>query len=525
MATFMRRPSTPSVAPGPAAFGGAKVHVVVDGPLAGAASPAGAGGDIAVLPVSAHAAKSSMSPESTMSPGSSRRGSADPSFKPRVAILGTGRMGVALATRLHQAGYEVVFGSRSGRQQNLNFTCSDDAVLAKLNSAATRLPLEAAAQAGDVVLLAVPFAAMRETLARCGGALAGRVVVDCCNAAELHGRRRPPGAPSCAEQVAAMLPKDAYLAKAFNTLSAYEIEALETLGTQAPEVAIAGDHGHAEQAVSEMAKAMGYSPVHFGSLRAAPRQEALPFAFFSKWGRALLFTGIAALWPILYSIVRYHHYDRIPAHHAPLFIGNKAVAWIACQNLALVYLPGLVAWAMRPPLPSPLVAWLEIRKQIGLLGLALAGLHAVLSLALISPAVYSKFFEVDVSAVLPKFNIDGEASVLLGACALLLFVLVGVTSLPSVARTMSWKEWHFVQSWLGYFCVFLTCGHVLATGARSWPKTSTWPGGLPPISIMSTVPLMALLVMKALWSIPFVERAMIRRKWQVKPGPVTPVWK
>ena len=53
----------------------------------------------------------------------------------------------------------------------------------------------------------------------------------------------------------------------------------------------------------------------------------------------------------------------------------------------------------------------------------------------------------------------GEGSILLGIIALTAFTILGIVSLPSVAARMSWKEWSFIQSVIGYFGLACTGIH------------------------------------------------------------------
>jgi 8-hydroxy-5-deazaflavin:NADPH oxidoreductase len=86
-----------------------------------------------------------------------------------LGIVGAGSLGTALGERLGQAGHAIMFGGG---------TSAKDA--AARQSAQVGSNADAAAF-GDVVILAVPFAAIDAALAD-AGALAGRVVWSCVNA-------------------------------------------------------------------------------------------------------------------------------------------------------------------------------------------------------------------------------------------------------------------------------------------------------------------------------------------------------
>ena len=44
----------------------------------------------------------------------------------------------------------------------------------------------------------------------------------------------------------------------------------------------------------------------------------------------------------------------------------------------------------------------------------------------------------------------GEGSIVLGIIAFSVYLILGVCSLPSVASKLSWREWNFIQSVIGY---------------------------------------------------------------------------
>lgn len=91
---------------------------------------------------------------------------------PRVAIIGgTGRLGGALAQRLHAAGVEVLLGSR-------------DAAKARASAESRGLSVQAgrrnreAADAADVIIVTVPYEAHREILREIADGTAGKIVVE-----------------------------------------------------------------------------------------------------------------------------------------------------------------------------------------------------------------------------------------------------------------------------------------------------------------------------------------------------------
>lgn len=110
--------------------------------------------------------------------------------------------------------------------------------------------------AGQIVVLALPFAAAKEVVSRYGDVLTGKVVVDISNPADyetLDSLVVAPGS-SAAEEIAALTRAD--VVKAFNTTFSGTLVAGEASG-QPLDVFIAGDSAEATAAVSEFVPAAG----------------------------------------------------------------------------------------------------------------------------------------------------------------------------------------------------------------------------------------------------------------------------
>ena len=93
------------------------------------------------------------------------------SAKPVIAILGgTGDLGSGLAKRWLAAGYSIVIGSRSAEKAR--------AFATELGNGARGEDNVSAARAGDIVVLAVPFANHEATLLEVKDSVQGKIVVD-----------------------------------------------------------------------------------------------------------------------------------------------------------------------------------------------------------------------------------------------------------------------------------------------------------------------------------------------------------
>ena len=106
---------------------------------------------------------------------------------PRIGIIGSGRIGSTIGTLWVKAGHPVLFSSR--RPEELKELVDSLGPLAQAGTVAD------AAAFGDVVLLAVPYAAMPQLGRDLAGALTGKVVMDATNYQKLAEAAHRPGQP------------------------------------------------------------------------------------------------------------------------------------------------------------------------------------------------------------------------------------------------------------------------------------------------------------------------------------------
>ncbi len=183
----------------------------------------------------------------------------------------------------------------------------------------------------------------------------------------------------------------------------------------------------------------------------------------------VIVTGVVSL---AYAIVRYNVFKGVPWEQLPAYVVNKAAAVSAVTLLAGSYLAGRgIPLEARDP-ERRLVA-----KFLGLCGFWAAGLHAILSLALLSPAYYPKFFAGD------KMTFAGELAMLAGALGLLGMALPAASSLPNMEEALGRRWWRRAQRG-GYLALAMAAAHTAAMGLPGWFRPGEWPGGLPPITLI-----------------------------------------
>lgn len=179
-----------------------------------------------------------------------------------ISIIGTGGMAAAIASRAAKAGHSVEVMSRDPAKA--------DALVDQLAAGATRGEY-GAAPAGDIVILAVPYASAAAVVARYGNALDGKIIVDITNpvAPDLMSLVTPNGS-SGAQEIARSAPSSAHFVKAFNTIFGHVLARGGSL-----DAFIAADDPQIKTRVSAFIASLGLRPLDVGGLRMAQTLEAL----------------------------------------------------------------------------------------------------------------------------------------------------------------------------------------------------------------------------------------------------------
>jgi 8-hydroxy-5-deazaflavin:NADPH oxidoreductase len=185
----------------------------------------------------------------------------------KIAIIGAGSVGTALASSFIKAGHEVVIASRDPGDAG-TAAGSTGAHLAGSNAEAVA--------AGDVVILAVPFTSAAQLASEIADATAGKIVVDVTNRMSF-GAAGPDidTTSSNAEELAALLPR-ARVVKAFNTLFASKQHDPIAEGLQLDGF-VAGDDAEAKDEVSGLLASIGLNPIDVGPLARARQLEGMAF--------------------------------------------------------------------------------------------------------------------------------------------------------------------------------------------------------------------------------------------------------
>jgi predicted dinucleotide-binding enzyme len=176
----------------------------------------------------------------------------------KVAIIGTGNVGKSLYEGFLRAGCEVRFGSRHPEKSETSGTMAQ----------------KEAAKWGDIVVFAVPYGAVSETLESIGiNALKGKIVVDVTNVLNQNWELALGFATSGAEELAKQIP-GAKVLKAFNTVFAAN-QSKGRIDGEALTLFVAGDDAGAKKTLMDLGRKIGFDPVDAGPLKSARYLEPM----------------------------------------------------------------------------------------------------------------------------------------------------------------------------------------------------------------------------------------------------------
>uniref|UniRef100_A0A3Q1AJ47 STEAP family member 4 n=1 Tax=Amphiprion ocellaris TaxID=80972 RepID=A0A3Q1AJ47_AMPOC len=432
-----------------------------------------------------------------------------------LCIFGTGDLGRSLGQRLLQSGYRVVYGSRKPH------SCGP------LPPGTQAMSHSAAAQSAALVFICIhrEHYNFLETLAP---QLQGKVLVDVSN--NLKKNLYP---EANAEYLQRLVP-GAHVVKAFNTLSAWTLQNGPSDANR--QVYLCGNSAEAKQAVAETATKLGFTVLDRGSLCAARELEDFPLQLFPEWRLPLrIAVGLTAFF-YFYLLIRIVIYTYVQkgddiSFRIMVSLANKVFPIVSLIMLSLCYLPGVIAAFLQlyrgtkyRRFPDWLDRWMLCRKQLGLLALAFAFLHVLYTLIIpqryyvrnrIAGSTILLIKENKTSAFDSALAWRSDSFLSTGILGFGLYVLLGITSLPSVSNALSWREFSFVQSKLGYLTLFFCTLHTYLYGWNKFLKPTSYPWYTLPGYLLCLIVPTVVLVLKFLLLLPCMDRSLtrIRQGW------------
>jgi NADPH-dependent F420 reductase len=211
-----------------------------------------------------------------------------------IAIIGgTGPQGKGLGYRFAKGGHDIILGSRS--EERAVEAATELAARITGAGSVNGAVNDKAAEAADLVLLAIPFDGHDDLVASLAPQLAGKVVISCVN--PLGFDKRGPygldlGETSAAENAQRLLP-DARIVGAFHHLSAVSLISEADL-LDHEDVLVCGDDADAKATVLELAATVTGKPgIDAGALRLARQLEPLTAVLISINKRYKVRSGLA----------------------------------------------------------------------------------------------------------------------------------------------------------------------------------------------------------------------------------------
>lgn len=167
-----------------------------------------------------------------------------------ITIFGQGNMGQAIASVFTSGGHQVDFVGKDGLT----------------------------GPAGDVVVLAVPYAAVPSILEANKEALTGKILVDISNPVNFENMDElvTPAGSSAAEEIAKLIP-EARVVKGFNTTFAATLATKSVDGKETTTVQLASDDQEAKDIVAGYIQEGGLNTIDAGALKRARELEAMGF--------------------------------------------------------------------------------------------------------------------------------------------------------------------------------------------------------------------------------------------------------
>ncbi|XP_039350250.1 metalloreductase STEAP3 isoform X2 [Mauremys reevesii] len=434
-----------------------------------------------------------------------------------VGILGSGDFARSLATRLVYSGFQVVVGSRNPKR------------CAGLFPSAAEVTGQAdAAKKTDVIFVAV-FREHYSTLCDLTDVLAGKILVDVSNNTEINHHKE-----SNAEYLASLFPA-CTVVKGFNVISAWTLQSGPRDGNK--QVLICCDNQEAKRTVAEIAQVMGFTPVDMGSLSSACEIENIPLRLLPAWKIPVFLALGLFLCFYTYNFIRQvlHPYiweQKNKFYKIPVEVVNSTLPCVAYVMLSLVYLPGVLAASFQlhygtkyRRFPDWLDQWLQHRKQIGLLSFFCAALHAVYSLCLpmrrshryqLINAAVKQVMEKKTDAWIEEEVWRMEIYVSFGIMALGLLSLLAITSLPSIANSLNWREFSFIQSTLGFIALVVSTLHTLTFGWTKAFDENQYKFYLPPSYTLTLLVPCTVILAKIFFHLPCIHQRLrrIRNGWE-----------
>lgn len=197
----------------------------------------------------------------------------------KVAIIGLGKIGEALATNLAKGNHSVILASRDLEKAKSMARKIGSWVVAKETAAAIR--------EADVIIPAIYFDSLKEFFKTYAAELEGKIIIDVSNPIAPDGNggfKKIIGEHESAGQIlSGLIPKRAKLIKAFGTLGAGSLVSEAFKSPERKVLFYASDSMNSNPQIEELIMRSGFAPFHVGGIEQSIRIEV--FGDLHEFGR------------------------------------------------------------------------------------------------------------------------------------------------------------------------------------------------------------------------------------------------
>lgn len=199
--------------------------------------------------------------------------------KTKVAIIGLGKIGEAIARNLAHGNHPVMLASREPARAT--------SLASELGSLATARETAAAIKEADVIIPAIYFNSLKDFFQTFTTELEGKIIVDVSNPIAPDGNggfRKIIGEQESAGQILSnLIPKKAKLIKAFGTLGAGSLAGAAFSSPERKVLFYASDSTNSNQQIEELIVSSGFESFHVGGIDQSIRIEV--FGDLHEFGR------------------------------------------------------------------------------------------------------------------------------------------------------------------------------------------------------------------------------------------------
>ncbi len=169
----------------------------------------------------------------------------------------------------------------------------------------------------------------------------------------------------------------------------------------------------------------------------------------------------------IYALVRYNIFKHVDFAHLPLYVTNKSFALSAVILICISTLKNEKFGR-------------DFSIYLNTAGYLLGLTHLLISTTILNPTYFPDLFAKE------KLSVLGEMGLLFGIFTFIIFTFLIIFSVTRDYYRNLFKQ-IFTINFLNLVALTFLSAHALLIGIKNWPAPQTWPGFLPPISLLGFI--------------------------------------